>query len=280
MRWTNKIQKICEHQGFFLVVFQEEGEIGILRTVDRERPESPAMIGKFRIGQVPSFILPNSDCSLLVVSNVNVGEGLAQGGVTIVRGLHDYVKHKIEPDITTIFADNGEWDDDYMLRRGLHMPLTKNALLYWDNYSPIADELNYSSVIDNYHSAIFLEPESMAWTGPDEKEVLLNLQTNNGLLRVDIEANRIVAAVGYGLKDHGVVPVDIDSSDGTCNLKTYPDLFAMRSPDTISTLLYNNRRYVATPNEGEKKKYDGFTESKKLSDIFTVSTTIFRYVQS
>jgi hypothetical protein len=74
------------------------------------------------------------------------------------------------------------------------------------------------------------------WPGtgpPNESALLVNLQENNGLLRINMTDLTADAVAGYGLTDHSVVPVDIN--DIECRLKRYPSLFVRRNPDTIQT---------------------------------------------
>ena len=148
-----------------------------------------------------------------------------------------------EPDATVIPMDFNQWDDQYLLERGLNMGLTLKALEYWDDHSHLADDLDFENIRNNYRSAIFLEPASLAWNGPSESELLVNLQENNGLLRINMTDLTPVAVAGYGLKDHSMIPVDIQTEDKTCDLQKYPSLFAMRNPDAIQTVKYNDKYY-------------------------------------
>jgi hypothetical protein len=148
------------------------------------------------------------------------------------------------------------WDDEYVLRKGLHMPLTKNALECWDEHSNLAEEANFTDVRTNYRSSLFLEGEYLAWSSPNEDELLVNLQANNGMVRINATTNSATALVGYGLKDHVITPVDINSHDKLCNLTTYQNLFALRMPDSIRTLRYNGMLYLPTANEGSKTVLD------------------------
>ena len=118
-----------------------------------------------------------------------------------------------EPSVTTIPMDKDDdagWDDLYALSKGLHMPMTKKALEYWDDHSHMSDDLDFSVARENYRSSIFIQGESLAWGSPDESELLVNLQVNNGVLRIDVTNNRALALAGYGLKDHGEIPIDIN----------------------------------------------------------------------
>lgn len=212
---------------------------------------------------------------MLAVSNEN-DDSVAYGTVTLIRHLKNIEDGKA-PSLTTIpmdmDAENG-WDDDYVLRRGLHMPLTYNALTYWDEYSPIAHEANFSSVREKYRSSLFLHQEMLAWNSPEETELLVNLQQNNGLIRIDVANNRALALAGYGLKDHGEIPVDINSNDKKCNLQTYPNLFAMRNPDSITTLRYNGRQYLLVANEGDDADFEEYEDAIEATDLFLVSRGI------
>ena len=68
--------------------------------------------------------------------------------------------------------------------------------------------------------------------------------------------------------DHGEMPIDINSEDKTCNLKTYSNLFSMRNPNVIVTLHYNDRTYVITANEGKDKEYGSYKDNQVVMDIF------------
>ena len=250
--------------------------MSVFRTVQRSDPKNPELLLEFEInGGVPSNLLPNSNCTLLAVSNESEGDGANYGTVSLLRDLQK-IDQGQEPTQTNIpmdrdvTADGSGWDDDYVLRKGLNMPLTKNALEYWDAHSPIAGKTNFSNVRQNYRSSLFLEGEYLAWASPDETELLVNLQINNGLLRIDVNSNRALALAGYGLKDHSSIPIDIDSSDKDCNLKTYANLFALRNPDSIRTLRYNGKQYLLTANEGDDKEFQGFTDNLEASTLFVV----------
>jgi hypothetical protein len=159
--------------------------------------------------------------------------------------------------------DGGTWDDNYVLGKGLHMPLTRNALKYWDLYSNDAEEFNFTEVRKQYQSSIFIEGESLSWAGPNESELLVNLQVNNGVLRIDVAQNKALALAGYGLKDHSIVPIDLNSNDKQCNLQTYPNLFSLRNPDGVTTLRYGNKVYLLTANKGDHKEYGEWEDAKK-----------------
>jgi hypothetical protein len=257
------------------VVLGDKGTVEMYETVKRTNPRSPSLLKSFDVGPLPRVVLPNKNCDIVAVGNANAGKGLASGSVTLIR---NPISDASVVTRVPIGEDEG-WDDAYMLKKGLHMPLSLSALEYWDSMSPIADEVDFSEIRENYKSAIFLEPKFMAWSDPDESELLVNLQENNGLMRIDVATSRPLAVASYGLKDHSKVPVDINADDNTCNRRTYDSLFAMRNPDTISTVRYNGKIYVITANEGDNKDYDAFTDRHKAKDLFDVRTRgrVFRF---
>ena len=189
--------QVCAEQGLLVLVFKDIGVVQIYNTVKREDPRDPILKATIDAGSKPAHVLPNANCTLLAVASENDGEDLSQGGLTIIRDLD-----KKEPTISSIPIDqeDGSWDDSNVLGKGLHMPLTKSALEYWDEYSPIAEQVNFSLARENYKATIFLEPKAMAWTRPEETELIMNLQKNNGLVCIDMVDHKAVSLAGYGLK--------------------------------------------------------------------------------
>ena len=244
---------------------QDQGQVDVYNTIQRSSPSTPQLLQTLEAGPNAKFVLANRNCTLLAVSNTNKGEQLAQGSITIIQ---DFTTSNSRT--TTIPMDFNDWDDTYLLRRGLNMPLTKNALKYWDEFSADAEDLDFADVIADYRPSIFLEPEYLAWNGPEETELLVNLQENNGLLRINMTDFTAIAVVGYGLKDFGEIPIDVNENDKACNLKTHPSLFGMRNPDTIATVKYGEKYYVVTANEGGGKEYGDWEEETKGKKLFKV----------
>lgn len=231
--------QICPEQGVIFVSLKETATVDMYSTVQRSSPQRPQLLKSFEVAPHPRLVLPNRNCTVVAVGNSNPGKGLAQGSVTLIRN----------PILDSSLVDRvviEGMDDAYLLKKGLHMPLSKAALEYWDEYSPMADELDFSEVRENYQSAIFLEPKALAWNGPEETELFVNMQENNGLMRIDVATAKVLSVASYGLKDHSRVPIDINSKDGTCALRTYESLFALLNPDAISTLRYNGHTYVVS----------------------------------
>ena len=151
---------------------EEEDEVLVYSTVNRSNPQPPTLLKVIKVGDRPTLLLPSRDCSTLVVGHENGRRGTVRGSITFIRNITS-----TEPTLHNVLLDDKEgWDDEYLLNRGLNMPLTKNALEYWDDHSHLADELNFTEVREDYQPAIFLKPEMMAWGNPEETELLVNLQ--------------------------------------------------------------------------------------------------------
>jgi len=241
------------------------GRIDIYNVVERSDPKDPRKKVSIGTSPLPGKMLANSACTIVAVAHGKDSEGLEKSSVTVIRDVE-----KGAPTTTSIEL-NVDWDDHYVLSKGLHMPLTLKSLQYWDTLSPLADSVNFTEIRVKYETAMFLEPESMAWSDPEETELLMNMQLNNGFLRIDLTKDKVVAVAGYGLRDHGVIPIDINGDDKTCNLQTYPNLFSLRSPDTLASLRYDGNPYILTANEGDSKDYNGFEEAYAAKELFSVS---------
>ena len=87
----------------------------------------------------------------------------------------------------------------------MHLPLTKNAAIYWnDEGAGVGDGTTYGweasgGVIEKFNPAIVLNPEFLAFN-EDGSELFINFQKNSALVRVDT-ATAIASSIdGYGLK--------------------------------------------------------------------------------
>jgi hypothetical protein len=86
---------------------------------------------------------------------------------------------------------------------------------------------------------------------PDSKTLLVNLQTNSALARIDILSATVVAIDGYGIKSWTTGDgIDIVQDDG-CNVSvTLPLLYSVPPPDVIANVEIDGELYVVTANEG------------------------------
>ena len=141
----------CAGQGIFFLTLADAGQVEMYETVKRDNPETPRLIKSFDVGALPSFVLPNRKCDIVAVANANKGKGLASGGLTIIRNPQSDDAQLVH---VPIDAANG-WDDEYMLQKGINMPLSIGALEYWDLYSNRADDFDFGEIRANYATAPF-----------------------------------------------------------------------------------------------------------------------------
>lgn len=147
----------------------------------------PELVHTIEVGAGPDMVLPNADCSILAVANEGEGDyddltGLTnpEGSVTLVKG--PFLDAAATPATTTV---SFPWTDDELLAKGIHLPLSEKALEYWDDYSAVADDLDFSSARASYTAASVLEPEWLVWSA-DEKHILVNLQENAALVKINV----------------------------------------------------------------------------------------------
>jgi DNA-binding beta-propeller fold protein YncE len=154
--------------------------------------EEPKLLHVLQVGSGPDHIVANPDCTILGVANEGSGEydddiGLVnpEGSISLIRDFEDAAK---TPSVETISLNL--WTDEELLEKGVHLPVSKNALEYWDLYSKDAEDINFTAARESYTTASVLEPEWMAWT-PDGSRLLVSLQDNNAILIVDPETNSV-----------------------------------------------------------------------------------------
>jgi len=149
----------------------------------------PEFIQSVEVGYGPDCIVLNKDCTVAGTADEGEGDydddvGLINppGSVTILRGPFDDADSP--PAVSTVSLD--KWTDDELIAKGVHLPLSLNALKYW-NASPDID-VDFSNAINTYTTASVLEPEYLAFGG-DETKLYVNLQENSALVVVDVAAN-------------------------------------------------------------------------------------------
>jgi hypothetical protein len=148
------------------------------------------------------------------------------------------------------------------------MPLTLNAMIYWDDNSDIATSIDWSSIRDNYNPSLFMQPEFIQFS-PDSKTLLVNLQGNSALARIDILTATLVAVDGYGLKSWTEGEgIDIVDDEGCAQSITHPLLYSLRSPDGIASVEIDGMLYVLTAEEGSDFEYGDFEEKTDAGDFF------------
>lgn len=145
----------------------------------------PALIQSVSvIGVGPDNILVSKDC--MTVATANEGEGDYEdflvnpvGSVTIFNGPFD---NKSLPPMTTLVSLD-KWTEQELLDMGVHMPLTLNAMIYWDATDDI--DVDFADAIASYTPDAVLEPEYLAFNA-DESQIFVNLQENNAMVIIDV----------------------------------------------------------------------------------------------
>jgi hypothetical protein len=79
-----------------------------------------------------------------------------------------------------------KWTDEELIEMGVHLPLSLNAMKYWNQF----EDINFTAAIESYTPATVLEPEYLAW-GQGETKLYVNLQENNALVIVDVATNEV-----------------------------------------------------------------------------------------
>ncbi|MEM6509799.1 MAG: choice-of-anchor I family protein [Pseudomonadota bacterium] len=101
--------------------------------------------------------------------------------------------------------------------------------------------------------AMDLEPEYIS-VSKDNKFAYVSLQENNALAIVNLEDNSLELK-GLGFKDWSNLLFDASDKDGGVNFKSYPGLYGMYQPDTISSFTWKGANFIVTANEGDAREY-------------------------
>lgn len=148
----------------------------------------PVLIRSVEVGYGPDNIAINKDCTIAATADEGEGDyddilGLVNppGSVTILRGPFDATAD----DVATTTVSLDRWSDDELIAMGVHLPVSLNALKYWDAALGGSAGGNFTGAIDSYTTASVLEPEYINFSG-DESKLYVNLQENSALVVVDV----------------------------------------------------------------------------------------------
>jgi len=251
----------------------ENGTVLILSAVKRANPTRPESLANVTVGPSPDHILPNAHCTVLAVANQGEGSyeaGLRdpEGSVDLISNLHGESPTQVEVHRVSL-RDLG--DDEDLIKKGVHLPLPLNAMVYWQDFSGLAD-VNFTEVRTDYRTAINLEPKNLGWSG-DGRKLFVNLQNNNALvtIRFSKRGRRISTRIdALGLKDWsprgGTEGIDLVQDDD-CKLAKYNGFFSLRHADSIKVVNVDGRDFVLTANEGDDKGYGDFDELQKEDEV-------------
>ncbi|WP_394193841.1 choice-of-anchor I family protein [Pseudoalteromonas atlantica] len=101
--------------------------------------------------------------------------------------------------------------------------------------------------------AMDLEPEYVS-ISKDNKYAYVSIQENNALAIVNLEDNSLELK-GLGFKDWSNLQIDASDKDGGVNFKSYPNLYGMYQPDTISSFSWKGAKFIVSANEGDAREY-------------------------
>lgn len=111
-----------------------------------------------------------------------------------------------------------------------------------------------------------LEPEYVA-ISEDSMLAYVAMQENNAIATVDLEAEKILHVKGLGVKDHSLPGNELDGKrNDETKIESLP-LLGFYMPDAIDTFTAGGKTYILTPNEGDARDYDGYSEEAEIGDI-------------
>jgi predicted extracellular nuclease/2',3'-cyclic-nucleotide 2'-phosphodiesterase (5'-nucleotidase family) len=111
------------------------------------------------------------------------------------------------------------------------------------------------------------EPEYLA-IDPATGDVLVTLQENNAVARLDVATGAFTDLVSLGAVDHSLTGLDASDRDGAINIAPQP-VRGLRMADAIATFQIDGQTYFATANEGDTR-----TEDARVADL-TLDATAF-----
>mmetsp|Transcript_87956 Transcript_87956/g.249112 ORF Transcript_87956/g.249112 Transcript_87956/m.249112 type:complete len:698 (-) Transcript_87956:318-2411(-) len=269
--------EVCGQMLFVGVVAStktDNGMVKVYSTVLRSSPAAPALLQSVTVGPLPDMLLASPDCTILAVANEGEGSDSSgtlvdpEGSVSLVD-LSDF-------SVSTVSLSTGATDAE-LEASGVHLPLSLNAMEYFDDYGAASADLNWTSARAAYTPATQLEPEYLAWSS-DGSKLYVNLQENSALATVLVAdgVGTVDSIEAYGLKDWsssgGTEGIDT-VEDGACTLEFKPGFKTMRMPDAIAIAEVDGTPYIFTADEGDDKEYDNFEEKQKFKDVLEDGAT-------
>ncbi|WP_051302835.1 choice-of-anchor I family protein [Salibacterium aidingense] len=176
------------------------------------------------------------------------------------------------PDGTKLLAANeGEPSDDYRVD-----PEGSISIIDIMEGSPAAEAKTLSFSEDKLDESVRtssrgtvlqqLEPEYITIT-EDSRTAYAALQENNAIAEINLETETIDSVKGLGVKDHSVPGNELDGvENGSMEIETLP-LLGLYMPDAIDTFTADGQTYIVTPNEGDARDYEAYSEEVEIGDI-------------
>ncbi len=201
--------------------------------------DSPAFIKNVLAGFLPDMVTFNHDGTKVVVANEGEPNGDysidPEGSVSIINIVEGVVADTATNiDFTTYNSQQAELESDGFVFA-----------------NPTGRTINGNVI--NTTVAMDLEPEYVS-ISKDNKYAYVSIQENNGLAIINLEDNS-VELKSLGFKDWSNLQIDASDKDGGVNFKSYPGLYGMYQPDTISSFSWKGANFIVSANEGDAREY-------------------------
>jgi len=201
--------------------------------------DSPAFIKNVPAGFLPDMVTFNHDGTKVVVANEGEPNGDysidPEGSVSIINIVEGVVADTATNiDFTTYNSQQAELESDGFVFA-----------------NPTGRTINGNVI--NTTVAMDLEPEYVS-ISKDNKYAYVSIQENNGLAIINLEDNS-VELKALGFKDWSDLQIDASDKDGGVNFKSYPGLYGMYQPDTISSFSWKGANFIVSANEGDAREY-------------------------
>ncbi len=285
-------------------LFAINGNSGNIHVIDLTTPSSPTFISSISLtaygSAANSLAVKNNILAVAVEAEVKQNPGKvvffnAADGSFIksveVGALPDMLI--FTPDGTKVLvANEGEPSDDYLTDPEGSVSIIDistgivNSTVTTANFN--AYDAQKSTLI-NAGVRIFgsanptvsndMEPEYIA-ISEDSKKAYVTCQENNVIAIVDLVSKSITDIKPLGFKDFNAIGNGFDASDRNpnnpstqINIANWP-VKGMYQPDGIASMVYDNKTYLITANEGDARSYTGFSEEKTVSQL-TLDAAVF-----
>lgn len=201
--------------------------------------DTPAFIKNVPAGFLPDMVTFNHDGTKVVVANEGEPNGDysidPEGSVSIINIVEGVVADTATNiDFTTYNSQQAELESDGFVFA-----------------NPTGRTINGNVI--NTTVAMDLEPEYVS-ISKDNNYAYVSIQENNGLAIINLEDNS-VELKALGFKDWSDLQIDASDKDGGVNFKSYPGLYGMYQPDTISSFSWKGANFIVSANEGDAREY-------------------------
>ncbi|MCM3761068.1 choice-of-anchor I family protein [Alkalihalobacillus oceani] len=243
-------------------------------------------VGDFGLDQVEDITsVASHPCEDLIALAVVSDPKTDPGYIVFLTKSGDYLTHVqvgALPDMVTfspdgkkaLVANEGEPNDDYSVD-----PEGSVSIIDVSNGVTSTSELEVKTlsfpeelfdehvrVSSKGSAAQQIEPEYIV-VSDDSRTAYVALQENNAIAIIDLQAEKVTAVKGIGFKDHSIPGNELDGiEDGEINIENLP-LLGWRMPDAIDLYTINGQTYLFTPNEGDARDYDAYSEEVKIGEI-------------